>query len=58
MKAKVFGGNDAKQLTDEINQWLTENPDIRVIERQMCGAGTGGIYAGDCYIAIWYEERT
>jgi hypothetical protein len=46
---------NAKELEDEINVWLAENPTIKVIEVKQ--SASGGSFAGSLWLlSVWYEE--
>ncbi|MFO8009722.1 MAG: hypothetical protein R6U89_02810 [Dehalococcoidia bacterium] len=69
MKFKLFikanplarKGENQSALEKEVNQWLEENPGIKIVDiRQSAsggGGGAGSVYAigSAIYISIWYE---
>lgn len=59
MKMKMFGKEDSKkilEMEDEVNQWLTQNPNIEVIDIRQSAAG-GSMANTKVYITIWYEDQ-
>lgn len=53
VKFKIFYGNHTLQSADEkVNQWLNENPSIRLVEYQYQQARLG-----DHSICVMYEEN-
>ena len=58
MKMKLFGEEGSKKvlgLEDEINTWLAQHPQIKVIEIEQCASG-GSVHDTKLYISVWYEE--
>jgi hypothetical protein len=62
MRVKLFWKNEpttrtsALDLENEINSWLAENPNIKVVEVQQ--SSSGGSLAGSLwFISVWYEEK-
>ena len=63
MKVKLFSGSGASgiQIVEKaVNIWLSENPNISVLDRQtaMCTTGQSGEGDQCLVISIWYVERT
>ncbi len=59
MKVKIFSNKDPHELTNLVNQWLSENTNIIILDKQCCGTGNGTgmgtITQGSCFIIIWYK---
>ena len=59
MKVKLFGREGSKQalgLEEEVNNWLRDNPDIKIIDIRQSAAG-GSLADTKLYISIWYQEK-
>lgn len=58
VKMKLFGKEGSKEilgLEDEVNVWLTQNPDVKIVDIKQSASG-GSLHDTKLYIAIWYEE--
>ena len=62
MKVKVFGkintskkGLDVLELEDDINIWLKENPNIKIIDIRQSSNG-GSMQNTKLIFSIWYEQ--
>ena len=58
MKMKLFGEEGSKKvlgLEDDINAWLAQHPQIKVIDIEQCASG-GSVHDTKLYISVWYEE--
>ena len=57
MKVKLFGKENSKHaldIEDEINTWLSQNPNIKILNIRQ--SSNGGSFADTkIYISIWYE---
>jgi hypothetical protein len=50
-------GGHAVELEGEINRWLAENPNIKVVNVKQ--SASGGSFAESLWlISIWYEEKS
>jgi hypothetical protein len=63
MRVKLFWKNEptkrtsALDLETEINSWLSENPNIKVVDVQQ--SASGGSLAGSLwFMSVWYEEKS
>lgn len=63
MKIKLFGKiNTSKkelnvlELEEEINNWLKENPKIKIIDIKQSSNG-GSLHHTKLFFSIWYEEN-
>ena len=60
MKMKLFGKENAKkglivlELEKEINQWLAENPNIKIVDIKQSASG-GSLHVTKLFVSIWYE---
>jgi hypothetical protein len=61
MKMKLFGkintnkkGLDVLDLENDINSWLNENPDIKIIDIKQSSNG-GSMQNTKLFFSIWYE---
>lgn len=45
----------ARDLEAEINNWLSENPRIKVVDLKQSASG-GSLGASLWFISVWYEE--
>ena len=63
MKVKLFwkngpmgrGEKNARELEEEINAWLSENPRIKIVDIKQ--SSSGGSLAGSLwFVSVWYEE--
>jgi hypothetical protein len=69
MKAKFFSTttNNYRQqkaahppsptLEDEVNAWLQENPNVRVVHIKQSAGGSSFWSVGDVFVSVWYEEE-
>lgn len=61
MKIKLFGKENSKkglmvlELEKEINNWLAQNPSIKIIEIKQSASG-GSLHVTKLFISVWYEE--
>jgi hypothetical protein len=63
MKVKLFFINNMEKgkqkrwlvLEDEINIWLTQNPNIKVVDIKQSSSG-GSFSLSSVCISLWYEE--
>lgn len=63
MKTKLFFMNNMEKhnpersqaLDDEINTWLTQNPNIKVVDIKQTSSG-GSFSLSSVCISLWYEE--
>ena len=63
MKVKLFWKQysvqivtkNARDLEDEINAWLSENPRIKIIDIKQSSGG-GSFFWGLWFVSVWYEE--
>jgi hypothetical protein len=63
MKVKIFskGGkyfgksNTADRLEEDINSWLANHPELKVIEIKQSSCG-GSMEPGQHLISVWYED--
>jgi len=63
MKVKLFWKNNpvqiatknARDLENEINAWLSENPRIKIIDIKQSSSG-GSFFGGLWFVSVWYEE--
>jgi len=50
-----LSAKNARDLEDEINGWLRQNPNIRIADIKQ--SASGGSFAGSLWlISVWYEE--
>jgi hypothetical protein len=60
MRAKLFrtvhlSAKNAQDSENEMNDWLRQNPEIRVVDIKQ--SATGSTFAGFFWlISVWYEE--
>ena len=61
MKVKILqagGVNDIQELEDELNTWLTRNPDIQHVSTAMCQVAHN-LSEGEGYqhlvVTVWYN---
>ena len=65
MKVKLFSkkdpsgkkGKNQLDLENEINEWLTKNPSIKVIEIKQSAIGPS-LESATWFVSFWYEEVT
>jgi len=65
MKVKLFSkdnplakkGRNQLELENEINEWLENNPSIKVIDIKQSASG-GSFSYSQFFISVWYEEVT
>ena len=58
MKIKLFGKEGSKKilgLEEEVNVWLQQNPNIKIIDIKQSASG-GSLADTKFYISVWYEE--
>ncbi len=63
MKVKLFwknapvgrGDKNARALEDEINQWLSENLRIKIVDIKQSSSG-GSFGASLWFVSVWYEQ--
>ena len=61
MKMKLFGKENTKkglivlELEKEINNWLEEHPNIRIVNIKQSSSG-GSLHVTKLFISVWYEE--
>jgi hypothetical protein len=61
MKVKLFwknaplSGDNAHELEDEINAWLTENPRVKVAQVKQSASG-GSLGVSLWLMSVWYED--
>jgi len=54
---KLFGKEGSKEalgLEDEINAWLAQHLQIKIIDIKQCASG-GSLQDTKLYISVWYE---
>jgi hypothetical protein len=60
MKMKIFGKEGSKKvlgLEEEVNDWLGQHPNIKIIDiRQSASGGSGSLHDTKLYISVWYED--
>jgi hypothetical protein len=50
-----LSAKNARDLEDEINGWLQQNPNIKIADIRQ--SASGGSFAGSLWlISVWYEE--
>jgi hypothetical protein len=55
---KLFGREGSKEalgLEEEINAWLAQHPQIKIIDIRQCASG-GSLQDTKLYISVWYED--
>ena len=61
MKIKAFTFTDphGSEIEEEINKWLSRNPNITIIDRGQTQSSPGapGRRTFDVTVTIWYEEN-
>ena len=62
MKVKVFSNyllsrKSLDKLEDQVNRWLKDNPEVKVMEIKQSWAG-GGLGPGQLLISLWYESAS
>lgn len=58
MKMKLFGEEGSKkvfELEEEVNAWLEQHPDIKIIDIRQSASG-GSLHETKLYISVWYED--
>ena len=63
MKTKLFFKNNMEKrkpepsqaLEDEINTWLSQNPNIKIVDIKQSSSG-GSFSLSSVCISLWYEE--
>ena len=58
MKIKLFGKEGSMEvlgLEEEVNAWLVQNPQIKIIDIKQSASG-GSLQDTKLYIAVWYED--
>ena len=58
MKMKLFGKEGSKRVLElelEVNVWLEQNPNIKIIDIRQAASG-GSLQDTKLYISIWYED--
>jgi hypothetical protein len=48
----------AQALEDQINAWLAEHPEIRVVEIKQSTTGSLSLESITWLVSVWYEEAT
>jgi hypothetical protein len=58
MKMKLFGKEGSKEalgLEEEVNAWLAQHPQIKIIDVKQSASG-GSLHDTKLYISVWYED--
>jgi hypothetical protein len=58
MKVKMFGKEGSKKalgLEEEVNTWLEQHPNIKIIDIRQSASG-GSMADTKLYISVWYED--
>ena len=58
MKMKLFGKEGSKEalgLEEEVNAWLDQHPNIKIIDIRQSTSG-GSFADTKLYISVWYED--
>jgi hypothetical protein len=58
MKMKLFGKEGSKEalgLEEEVNAWLAQHPQIKIIDVKQSASG-GSLNDTKLYISVWYED--
>jgi len=58
MRMRLFGKEGSKKvlgLEEEVNVWLEQRPDIKIIDIAQSASG-GSLADTKLYISVWYEE--
>jgi len=61
VKIKLFGKENSKKgllvldLEEEINKWLAEHPNIKIVNIKQSASG-GSLHVTKLFISVWYEE--
>jgi hypothetical protein len=58
MKMKLFGKEGSKKalgLEEEVNAWLDQHPNIKIIDIRQSASG-GSLADTKLYISVWYED--
>lgn len=48
---------NVQRLEDELNTWLSQNPNIKIVDIKQSGSG-GSMSQSLWLISVWYEEAT
>jgi hypothetical protein len=51
----VFWGRFQSKLEEEVNNWLADNPGIRIVQVTQSSNG-GSLDSSKFFMSIWYEE--
>ena len=58
MKMKLFGKEGSRKalgLEEEVNAWLDQHPNIKIIDIRQSACG-GSLADTKLYISVWYED--
>ena len=58
MKFKIFAGKDFNKIEERVNNWLEENPDIKIIHIGQSTQFLTEKYPSHTIISVFYEKES